>query len=165
MVDELLEGNSPAYSKLSGKSTTLDAIAGLTTVTHGKVTVSGSQGIGFCPQRNVLFKECTVEENVSIFNRLKSIESVASKVENHELIKACDLDRKIGARVSSLSGGQMRESHQVLVLVSIEIDCFTRKASIVLDVYWRQPCVFGKCSSLLGYSFSWHNRSMSAAVV
>lgn len=109
MDETTREGNYPAHSKPSGKSTTLDAIAGLTTVTRGKVTVNGSQGIGFCPQRNVLFKECTVEENVSIFNRLKSIESLASKTENRELIKACDLDRKIGARVSSLSGGQMSE--------------------------------------------------------
>lgn len=101
----------------------------------------------------MLFKECTVEENVSIFNRLKSIESVASKVENHELIKACDLDRKIGARVSSLSGGQMREYRQILILVSTEINCLLRKASIVLDVYWWQPCVFGRCSSLVGIIF------------
>lgn len=152
-MDESLERNFPAHSKFSGKSTTLDAIAGLTTVTRGKVTVNGNQGIGFCPQRNVLFKECTVEENVSIFNRLKSIESVASKVENHELIKACDLDRKIGARVSSLSGGQMREYRQILILVSTEINCLLRKASIVLDVYWWQPCVFGRCSSLVGLIF------------
>lgn len=76
--------------------------------------MNGSQGIGFCPQRNVLFKECTVEENVKIFNRLKSLGNLASEAENRELIKACDLDKKTSARVHSLSGGQMSKFYQNL---------------------------------------------------
>ena len=90
----------------SGKSTTLDAVAGLSTITSGTITING-KGIGYCPQRNVLFKECTVEENVSIFNQLKSATVPASKAEVHQLIDACDLSRKLNSRANSLSGGQM----------------------------------------------------------
>ena len=94
----------------SGKSTTLDAIAGLAAFTTGEIEVDGSRGIGYCPQRNVLFKECTAEENVTIFNQLKSIESPASKSEILALLKACDLESKVRAKAGSLSGGQMSKS-------------------------------------------------------
>ena len=94
-------------SCFSGKSTTLDAIAGLTPVTSGSIAVDFRHGLGFCPQTNVLWKELTVAEHVYIFNRLKSTGEIASKAENHELIKSCDLDRKVGAKAGSLSGGQM----------------------------------------------------------
>ena len=93
----------------SGKSTTLDAIAGLSKITCGTIAING-KGIGYCPQRNVLFKECTVEENVSIFNQLKSTTVPASKTEIHQLIDDCDLSRKLHSRASSLSGGQMSKS-------------------------------------------------------
>ena len=73
---------------------------------------------------------------MSIFNRLKSIDSLASEAENHELIKACDLDRKIGARVSSLSGGQMSEYYQIIFRFSAQIKFSFRKASVMLNVYW-----------------------------
>ena len=76
-------------------------------MTSGTIEVDSTSGIGYCPQRNVLFNELTVEENVMVFNRLKSIEAPASKAEVKDLIRRCDLDRKIGSRASSLSGGQM----------------------------------------------------------
>lgn len=69
---------------------------------------------------------------MSIFNRLKSIDSLASEAENHELIKACDLDRKIGARVSSLSGGQMSEYHQIIILFSAQIKFLLGKLQLCL---------------------------------
>ena len=56
----------------SGKSTTLDAIAGLNTVTSGTITVDGTGGLGIAPQKNVLWDQLTVEEHVRIFNQLKS---------------------------------------------------------------------------------------------
>ena len=58
----------------SGKSTTLEAIAGLNTVTSGTVAVDGFGGLGICPQRNVLWDSLTTFEHVKIFNRLKSTE-------------------------------------------------------------------------------------------
>ncbi|MCJ1419949.1 hypothetical protein MMC32_006305 [Xylographa parallela] len=122
----------------SGKSTTLDAIAGLTTVTGGSITVDFRQGLGFCPQRNVLWKELTVAEHVTIFNRLKSTGKPASKAENTELIKACDLDRKIGARAGSLSGGQMRKLQLTLMFTGGSRVCLIDECSSGVDALARR---------------------------
>ncbi|KAI9870090.1 MAG: hypothetical protein M1823_008854, partial [Watsoniomyces obsoletus] len=58
----------------SGKSTTLDAIAGLNSVSSGNIHISYAEkgvGLGLCPQKNVLWDDLTVEEHVRIFNKLK----------------------------------------------------------------------------------------------
>lgn len=93
----------------SGKSTTLEAISGLNTVTSGKVVVDGFGGLGICPQKNVLWDTLTAFEHVKIFNRLKSTETIASKGDILELITACDLEKKIEAQARHLSGGQKRK--------------------------------------------------------
>ena len=122
----------------SGKSTTLDAIAGLTTVTSGSIAVDFRQGLGFCPQRNVLWKELTVAEHVLIFNRLKATGKPASKSENFELVKACDLDRKIGARAGSLSGGQMRKLQLTLMFTGGSRVCLIDECSSGVDALARR---------------------------
>lgn len=48
----------------SGKSTTLDAIAGLSSITSGSIEVDGTGGLGLCPQKNVLWDELTVFKHV-----------------------------------------------------------------------------------------------------
>ena len=139
----------------SGKSTTLDAIAGLTTVTSGSITVDFRQGLGFCPQRNVLWKELTVAEHVSIFNRLKSTGKPASRAENTELIKACDLDRKIGARAGSLSGGQMRKLQLTLMFTGGSRVCLIDECSSGVDALARR-----KLQDILLAERSRSNRTM-----
>lgn len=93
----------------SGKSTTLDAIAGLNKVTSGSIRVDGTGGLGIAPQKNVLWDELTVEEHIKIFNRLKSAGKHDSKETLQALIHAIDLDRKINAQSKTLSGGQKRK--------------------------------------------------------
>lgn len=93
----------------SGKSTTLEAISGLNTITSGTIAVDGYGGLGICPQKNVLWDNLTAFEHVKIFNRLKSTGVPSSKEEMHELIAACDLDRKVDAQSRHLSGGQKRK--------------------------------------------------------
>ncbi|MCJ1313012.1 hypothetical protein MMC25_006688 [Agyrium rufum] len=122
----------------SGKSTTLDALAGLTSITSGSISLDGSHGLGYCPQRNVLFRECTVLENVQIFNKLKSIERLSTKDELRQLIKACDLDRKIGAKVSSLSGGQMRKLQLSMMFVGDSRVCLVDECSSGVDAIARR---------------------------
>ncbi|MCJ1287874.1 hypothetical protein MMC26_007226 [Xylographa opegraphella] len=139
----------------SGKSTTLDAIAGLTTVTSGSISVDFRQGLGFCPQKNVLWKELTVAEHVSIFNRLKSTGKPASKAENTELIKACDLDRKIGARAGSLSGGQMRKLQLTLMFTGGSRVCLIDECSSGVDALARR-----KLQDILLAERSRSNRTM-----
>ena len=122
----------------SGKSTTLDAIAGLNTVTAGTVTVDGEGGLGICPQRNVLWADLTPVEHVRIFNRLKAAEQVATKAEIHELLTSCDLDRKANAKAASLSGGQKRKLQLSMMFTGGSRVCCVDEASSGIDPIARQ---------------------------
>ena len=125
----------------SGKSTTLEAIAGLSTVTSGTIAVDGSHGIGLCPQKNVVWGDLTVQEHVSIFNRLKSSGKIALKKENDELIRACDLDRKIGARAKTLSGGQLRKLQLSMMFTGGSRVCCVDECSSGVDALARRRLI------------------------
>jgi ATP-binding cassette, subfamily A (ABC1), member 3 len=122
----------------SGKSTTLDAIAGLNTVTSGSITVDGTGGLGIAPQKNVLWDELTVEEHIRIFNQLKSNDRRDSKDSLLSLIKAIDLDRKITARAKNLSGGQKRKLQLGLMLTGGSSVCCVDEVSSGLDPLSRR---------------------------
>lgn len=122
----------------SGKSTTLDAIAGLNTVTSGTITVDGTGGLGIAPQNNVLWDELTVEEHVHIFNHLKSTGPRDSNESLRELIKAIDLDRKIGARAKTLSGGQKRKLQLGMMFTGGSAVCCVDEVSSGLDPLSRR---------------------------
>ena len=122
----------------SGKSTTLDAIAGLNTVTTGTVAVDGFGGLGICPQRNVLWDDLSSVEHVKIFNRLKSTDKVDTKAEIHELLAACDLDRKLKAKASSLSGGQKRKLQLSMMFTGGSRVCCVDECSSGVDALARQ---------------------------
>lgn len=122
----------------SGKSTTLEAIAGLNTVTSGSIAVDGYGGLGICPQRNVLWDQLTSYEHVRIFNRLKSTGKPASKAEIQGLISACDIDRKIGAKASHLSGGQKRKLQLSMMFTGGSRVCCVDECSSGVDALARQ---------------------------
>ncbi|KAL8943719.1 MAG: hypothetical protein Q9211_000890 [Gyalolechia sp. 1 TL-2023] len=122
----------------SGKSTTLDAIAGLNTVTSGDITVDGVGGLGVCPQRNVLWDQLTAYEHVYIFNRLKSAEKPSSKADIEGLIKACDLDRKMRAKSRHLSGGQKRKLQLSMMFTGGSRVCCVDECSSGVDALARQ---------------------------
>lgn len=122
----------------SGKSTTLDAIAGLNTVTSGNITVDGFGGLGICPQRNVLWDKLTAYEHVRIFNRLKSAEKPSTKAEIQDLIKACDIDRKIDSRAGFLSGGQKRKLQLSMMFTGGSRVCCVDECSSGVDALARQ---------------------------
>ncbi|KAH8592220.1 hypothetical protein B0O99DRAFT_247938 [Bisporella sp. PMI_857] len=122
----------------SGKSTTLDAIAGLNRVTSGTITVDGTGGLGIAPQKNVLWDELTVEEHIRIFNRLKSTGPRDAKDALRNLIKAIDLDRKIGARAKTLSGGQRRKLQLGMMFTGGSSVCCVDEVSSGLDPLSRR---------------------------
>ncbi|RDW76105.1 putative ABC transporter-3 [Coleophoma crateriformis] len=121
----------------SGKSTTLDAIAGLNTVTSGTITVDGTGGLGIAPQKNVLWDELTVAEHIRIFNRLKSSKH-DNKAALDDLIKAIDLDRKIGAKAKTLSGGQKRKLQLGMMFTGGSAVCCVDEVSSGLDPLSRR---------------------------
>ncbi|KIW92595.1 uncharacterized protein Z519_06442 [Cladophialophora bantiana CBS 173.52] len=124
----------------SGKSTTLDAIAGLNSITSGEITVNFPEaytGLGFCPQKNVLWDDLTVEEHVRIFNRIKSRRS-SSKEDNLQLLASCDIDRKAGARSKTLSGGQKRKLQLAMMFTGGSRVCCVDEVSSGLDPLSRR---------------------------
>ncbi|KAK0617219.1 hypothetical protein B0T14DRAFT_524684 [Immersiella caudata] len=122
----------------SGKSTTLDSIAGTNKLTSGKITIDGTGGLGIAPQKNVLWDELTVEEHVRIFNRLKSPGNLASKEEIRALVAAIDLEQKIKAQSKTLSGGQKRKLQLGMMLTGGSAVCCVDEVSSGLDPLSRR---------------------------
>ncbi|CAK7231169.1 hypothetical protein SBRCBS47491_007839 [Sporothrix bragantina] len=122
----------------SGKSTTLDAIAGTSKLTSGRITLDGTHGLGIAPQKNVMWDEITVEEHLYIFNRLKSPGNHASRDEIRQLIKSVDLEHKATARAKTLSGGQQRKLQLGMMLTGGSAVCCVDEVSSGLDPLSRR---------------------------
>jgi ATP-binding cassette subfamily A (ABC1) protein 3 len=122
----------------SGKSTTLDAIAGLNSITSGSIEIDGTGGLGLCPQKNVMWDELNVYEHVRIFNQLKSTGTFDSKETIEDLIRACDLGHKIKAQSSTLSGGQKRKLQLAMMFTGGSRVCCVDEVSSGLDPLSRR---------------------------
>ncbi|KAK0383854.1 hypothetical protein NLU13_9765 [Sarocladium strictum] len=123
----------------SGKSTTLDAIAGLNKLNSGTITIDGTGGLGIAPQKNVLWDDLTVEEHLRIFNRLKAPKGQrASKQEITELIAAIDLSHKRKALAKTLSGGQKRKLQLGMMLTGGSAVCCVDEVSSGIDPLSRR---------------------------
>ncbi|KAF1836798.1 nod factor export ATP-binding protein I [Decorospora gaudefroyi] len=122
----------------SGKSTTLDAIAGLNSITSGAIEIDGTGGLGLCPQKNVMWDELNVYEHVRIFNQLKSTGTYDSKDTIKNLIRACDLGHKIKAQSSTLSGGQKRKLQLAMMFTGGSKVCCVDEVSSGLDPLSRR---------------------------
>ncbi|KAI9759633.1 MAG: hypothetical protein M4579_002201 [Chaenotheca gracillima] len=122
----------------SGKTTTLEAIAGLNRITSGTIDVDGTGGLGICPQKNVMWDDLTVEEHVRIFNRIKNVDGNSTKTQLHELIMACDLDRKAKSRSKTLSGGQKRKLQLGMMFTGGSKVCCVDEVSSGLDPLSRR---------------------------
>ncbi|KAK3956806.1 hypothetical protein QBC32DRAFT_226994 [Pseudoneurospora amorphoporcata] len=122
----------------SGKSTTLDTIAGINKLSSGNITIDGTGGLGIAPQKNVLWDELTVEEHLRIFNRLKSPSQLATKEEILGLIRGVDLAQKINARSGTLSGGQKRKLQLGMMLTGGSAVCCVDEVSSGIDPLSRR---------------------------
>ncbi|KAL6409583.1 hypothetical protein AUP68_05959 [Ilyonectria robusta] len=122
----------------SGKSTTLDAIAGMNKLTSGSITIDGSGGLGIAPQKNVLWDDLTVEEHIRIFNHLKAPNARATTEGIHELIKAIDLWKKRRAFAKTLSGGQKRKLQLGMMLTGGSAVCCVDEVSSGIDPLSRR---------------------------
>ncbi|CAI6101462.1 unnamed protein product [Clonostachys chloroleuca] len=125
----------------SGKSTTLDSIAGLQVPTSGSIDLSfASTGASFghCPQKNVLWEELTVRQNIAIFDSIKSISRKSSKTQLAELVEACDLTKKESSKAGSLSGGQKRKLQLALMFAGNSTVCCVDEVSSGVDPLSRK---------------------------
>lgn len=125
----------------SGKSTTLDAISGLTKITSGTIRLDcGDQGgnFGLCPQKNVLWNTLTVKEHVKTFNGLKSLQGLDKEKELLLLIENCDLRNKLSAQSRTLSGGQKRKLQLAMMFTGGSSVCCVDEVSSGLDPISRR---------------------------
>jgi len=125
----------------SGKSTTLDAIAGLTAITSGSIVINYPDqhtSLGLCPQKNVLWDDLTVLEHVRIFNKVKSKGKAVSKDELKELLGSCDIAFKQNAQSKTLSGGQKRKLQLAMMFTGGSTVCCVDEVSSGLDPLSRR---------------------------
>ncbi|KAJ6525396.1 hypothetical protein B0H19DRAFT_1214941 [Mycena capillaripes] len=107
----------------AGKSTFLDILGGLTRPSRGVVTFEGGASrpppstIGIVPQKNVLFPELSCLQTLRVWQAVKwSTHSVGDE-DLEQLIRDCDLEHKIHANASTLSGGQKRKLQLAIGIV------------------------------------------------
>jgi ATP-binding cassette, subfamily A (ABC1), member 3 len=122
----------------SGKTTTISAITALERVRSGLIELDGTGGLGFCPQKNVLWGELTVLDHVRIFNQLKAASQPDSKKVLLNTIKACDLGHKATAQTKTLSGGQKRKVQLAMAFTGGSKVCCIDEASSGLDPVSRR---------------------------
>jgi ATP-binding cassette, subfamily A (ABC1), member 3 len=122
----------------SGKTTTISAITAQERVNSGVIELDGTGGLGFCPQKNVLWDELTVLEHVRIFNQLKSASRPDSAEKLRETASACDLGHKLKAKTKTLSGGQKRKVQLAMAFTGGSKVCCIDEASSGLDPVSRR---------------------------
>ena len=122
----------------SGKSTTLESIAGLKTATSGTIDIYGDKGFGLCPQKNVLWDDLTVLEHVIIFDRLKNLGKASDKETLKKLVIGCDLELKMHAKSKTLSGGQKRKLQLAMMFCGGSTVCCVDEISSGLDPLSRR---------------------------
>jgi sulfate/thiosulfate transport system ATP-binding protein len=117
----------------SGKSTLLRAIAGLTTIDHGRIVLHGrdvttlgakEREVGFVFQNYALFRHMTVADNIEFALRARRVRGADRRRRRSELLKLVSLDGYDERLPSELSGGQQQRvavaralAHQPRVLL------------------------------------------------
>jgi sulfate transport system ATP-binding protein len=101
----------------SGKSTLLRALAGLTHVDHGRLSLHGRdvtelparvRGVGLVFQHYALFRHMTVAENIEFALRVRRMRAAARRQRRQELLQLVALEGYDERYPSQLSGGQQQ---------------------------------------------------------
>lgn len=136
----------------SGKSTTMNCIAGQYKISSGSISIDPSGGLGYAPQNNVIWyapsddimalanlsrPDLTVEEHVRVFSDLKCIAGVNEEIVS-ELVRGCDLEKKLPCRAKTLSGGQKRKLQLAMMFAGGSAVCCVDEVSTGLDPISRR---------------------------
>nr|VWP02214.1 Beta-galactosidase [Ganoderma boninense] len=106
----------------AGKSTTMSILAGLLGRTRGTVMFEGGverppRGtIGIVPQKNVLFPELTCYQTLRVWKAVKR-STGRDDDDIEQLLRDCDLGKKIHYNANALSGGQKRKLQLAIGLI------------------------------------------------
>jgi sulfate transport system ATP-binding protein len=101
----------------SGKSTLLRAIAGLTGIDHGRISLHGrdvthvrarDRGVGLVFQNYALFRHMTVADNIEFALRVRRMKAADRRARRQELLSLVALDGLDERLPGQLSGGQQQ---------------------------------------------------------
>ncbi len=101
----------------SGKSTLLRAIAGLSGIDHGRISLHGrdvthvaarKRGVGLVFQNYALFRHMTVAENIEFALRVRRMRARARRQRREELLRLVSLEGLDERLPAELSGGQQQ---------------------------------------------------------
>ena len=101
----------------SGKSTLLRAIAGLSGIDHGRISLHGrdvthvaarKRGVGLVFQNYALFRHMTVAENIEFALRVRRMRARARRQRREELLRLVSLEGLDERLPAQLSGGQQQ---------------------------------------------------------
>jgi len=101
----------------SGKSTLLRAIAGLTGIDHGRISLHGrdvthvrarDRGVGLVFQNYALFRHMTVADNIEFALRVRRMKAVDRRARRKELLQLVALEGMDERLPGQLSGGQQQ---------------------------------------------------------
>jgi len=101
----------------SGKSTLLRAIAGLTEIDHGRVSLHGrdvthvnvrQREVGFVFQHYALFRHMTIGENIEFALRVRKVKTAERRARRKELLQLVALEGMDDRLPAQLSGGQQQ---------------------------------------------------------
>jgi sulfate transport system ATP-binding protein len=101
----------------SGKSTLLRAIAGLTGIDHGRISLHGKdvthvrardRGVGLVFQNYALFRHMTVADNIEFALRVRRMKAADRRERRKELLKLVALEGMDERLPGQLSGGQQQ---------------------------------------------------------
>ncbi|HSW33681.1 MAG TPA: ATP-binding cassette domain-containing protein, partial [Steroidobacteraceae bacterium] len=101
----------------SGKSTLLRAIAGLTEIDHGRVSLHGrdvtgvsarEREVGFVFQHYALFRHMTVANNIEFALRVRGVRAAERRARRKELLRLVALEGMDDRLPTELSGGQQQ---------------------------------------------------------
>ncbi|KAL7629619.1 hypothetical protein AAE478_001141 [Parahypoxylon ruwenzoriense] len=121
----------------SGKTTTLEMLAGFQRPTDGSININTLPSqLGICPQRNVMWPNLTVYEHLLIWNTIKGNAEDPAALE--QLIEKCDLTLKRNGLASNLSGGMKRKLQLACMLVGGSSVCLMDEVTSGLDPLSRR---------------------------
>lgn len=122
----------------SGKTTTLQAIAGWSRLSSGLIKIDRTGGFGIAPQKNILWDALTVEQHIRIFCELKAEQRSNHDSEVQHLIKAIGLSAKMSCTSKDLSGGQKRRLQLGMMLAGGSAVCCVDEVSSGVDPIARR---------------------------
>lgn len=127
-----------------GKSTFMNACAGLVAASDGSLLVQGiapSRGrldVGYCTQYDSFYSDLTVEENVLFFGRIMGVPALALCGRAEVLLKQAGLSSCLKQTAGTLSGGQRKRLNVVLSLLATPSVLLVDEPTVGLDPLSRQ---------------------------